>query len=127
MRARAFRAHVFATALIKCRSGATIELNVSWVLHQETGGRHNVELFGTEAGATMNPLKLFRFGKKGEYEIVEPQNVKFDKHVCRQHDWLDAITRKRKPISTLDQALTVQKVLDAIYKSAETGREVRVK
>jgi len=119
----------FATAFIKCRSGATIELNVSWVLHQETGGRHNVELFGTEAGATMNPLKLFRFGrKKGEYEVVEPQNVKVEKkHKCRQHDWLDAVTRKGKPISTLDQALTVQKVLDAIYKSAETGREVRVK
>lgn len=119
----------FASALIKCRSGATIELNVSWVLHQETGGRHNVELFGTEAGATLKPVKLFRFGrKKGEYEVVEPQDVSIkDKHTCRQHDWLDAITRRRKPISTLDQALTVQKVLDAIYKSAETGREVRVK
>ena len=118
----------FATALIKCRNGATIELNVSWVLHQEHANRHNVELCGTEGGATLFPMKMFRYGKrKGEYEVVEPQNVKVaDMRKSRQHDWLDAITRKGKPICTLEQALMVQKILDAIYKSSETGREVRI-
>lgn len=119
----------FATALIKCRNGATIELNVSWVLHQETPNRHNIELHGTEAGATLFPVKLFRFGrKKGEYEVVEPQNVHVeDSRTCRQHDWLDTILRKRKTICTIEQSLVVQKILDAIYKSSETGREVRIR
>ena len=119
----------FATALIKCRNGATIELNVSWVLHQEQGNRHNVELYGTEAGASLFPVKLYRFGKKkGEYEVVEPQDVNVkDKRSSRQHDWLDTITGKRKTICTMQQSLTVQKVLDAIYKSSETGREVRIR
>ncbi len=119
----------FATALIKCRNGATIELNVSWVLHQEQGNRHNVELYGTEAGASLLPMKLYRFGKKkGEYEVVEPQDVNVkDKRSSRQHDWLDTITGKRKTICTMQQSLTVQKVLDAIYKSSETGREVRIR
>lgn len=118
----------FATAMIKCSDGMTIELTVSWVLHQESRGRSNVELFGTEAGACMNPLKLFRFGKvKGEYEVVEPQNVEVkEERDCRQFDWLDTIAGKRESICTLEQALVVQKVLDAIYKSSETGREIRI-
>jgi len=118
-----------ACALIKCRDGATIELNVSWIQHQETPDRMNVELYGTEAGAKLAPTKIFRFGSnKGEYEVVEPQGVKVpDMRKDRAHDWLDMITRKRKSICTLEQALTVQKVLDAVYKSAATGREVRIR
>ena len=118
----------FATALITYENGATLELNVSWVLHQETGGRHNVELFGTEAGATLKPLKMFRFAKKrGEYEVVEPQGVRVpDMRDCRQFDWLDAISGKRPAICTMEQALVTQQVIDAIYRSSETGRQIKL-
>jgi predicted dehydrogenase len=120
----------FATAMIKCSSGATIELNVSWVLHQERE-QNNVELFGTDAGALLYPAKLFRQGKgkaKGEYEIVEPKNVRIkDKRDSRQTDWLDAIAGKRKSICAVEQSLVVQKVLDAIYASSTSGKEVRIR
>lgn len=45
----------FGTALIRFKNGATLQLDASWVLHQEASTRHNVELFGTEAGATIEP------------------------------------------------------------------------
>jgi predicted dehydrogenase len=119
----------FATALVTFENGATLELNVSWVLHQETNGRHNVELFGTEAGASLKPLQIFRFGRnKGEYEVVKPQGVKApEMRDCRQFDWLDAIVGKRQAICTMEQALVTQRLLDAIYRSSETGREVRLR
>ena len=88
-----------------------------------------MELFGTEAGARLNPAKIFRMGKgEGEYEVGEPQNVNIDnRRDSRQFDWLDAIAGKPPPICTAEQALIVQKVLDAFYKSANTGREVRIR
>lgn len=118
-----------AMALIRFRNGATLELNASWVLHQEAGDRNGVELFGEKAGARTHPVKLFRFGKKkGEYEIVEPQHVRVnDRRKNRHADWLDAIHGKRDPICTVEQALTIQKLLDAIYKSSASGREVRIR
>jgi len=119
----------FATGLIKFRNGATLELNVSWILHQEQWDRNNEELYGTKAGAILAPLKLFRASakQKGEYEVVAPQNVKIPhRYENRQFNWLDAILGKDKPLCTLDQALVVQKILDAIYKSSDTGREVRI-
>ena len=119
----------FATGLIKFRNQATLELNVSWVLHQEQGDRHNVELYGTQAGASLIPLKLFRQAKrKGEYEVVVPQNVKIPRR-CenRQFNWLDAIRGKDKPLCTMDQSLVVQRILDAIYASSASGKEVRIR
>jgi len=119
----------FATGLIKFRNQATLELNVSWVLHQEQGDRHNVELYGTQAGASLIPLKLFRQAKrKGEYEVVVPQNVKIPHcYENRQFNWLDAIRGKDKPLCTMDQSLVVQRILDAIYASSASGKEVRIR
>lgn len=120
----------FATALIKLRGGATVSLDVSWALHMETGGDFSVRVFGTEAGAVSGPTaKLCRYGKKkGEYEVVEPQGVKpIYAHANRFHNWLDSILGKDKPCVTIEQALAVQKILDAVYASSATGREVRIK
>lgn len=119
----------FATGLIKFKNDMTLELNVSWVLHQETGDRNNIQLYGTEAGAELAPLKLFRFGKKqGEYEVVQPQNVKIPhRYANRQVNWLDAILGKDKPLCTVEQSLVVQQILDGIYASSASGKEVRIR
>jgi len=118
----------FATGLIKFRNGATLELNVSWILHQEAEDCNNVELFGTEAGAMLAPTRLFRLAKRrGEYEIVTPQNVKIPhRYTTRQANWLDAIMGKDQPLCTLQQSLVVQRILDAIYASSAGGREIRL-
>lgn len=125
----AFDVEDFATALIKFRDGLTIELNVSWILHQEEANRSNVELYGNEAGASFSPLKIYRFvPEKDEYQIAMPRNVPLDhSYANRQANWLDAIVGKDKPLCTVEQALVVQRILDAVYESSETGREVRLR
>ncbi len=119
----------FATALIKFQNGATVELNSSWVLHMDQPNKNNVELFGADGGASVNPLRVFRFGKnKGEYEVVEPQNVKIAyPHMNRFVNWVDVILSNDKPMCTPDESLAVQKILDAVYLSSKSGKEVRIK
>ena len=121
----------FTTGLIHFKNGATVSLEVSWAIHQETANRNNVELFGTEGGAMVNPkAKLFRYSKErqGEYEALEPQDVKVRYPAQdRSVNWLDAILGKDKLCCPVEQALAVQKILDAIYASAKNGgREVRI-
>jgi predicted dehydrogenase len=126
----AFDVDDFATALIKLKSGATVQLDASWALHLPTAGRMQIELFGTRAGAgTIPEAKLYRPAKrKGEYEVAEIQNVKpIHPHHNRHHNWINAILGTEKLACTLEQALAVQSILDAIYASSETGREVRFK
>ena len=40
------------------------------------------------------------------------------------HHFVNVILGREEPCVTLDQVLSVQRVLDAIYRSAATGREV---
>lgn len=118
----------FATALIKLKDGASMTLDVSWAIHQADVNRHNVEVFGTEAGITAFDSRVSRFGKeKGEYEVTVPEKAPVP-HAAdnRFINWIDTILEKAAPVCTLDQALAVQKILDGIYESARTGREVRV-
>ncbi|MFH1569551.1 MAG: Gfo/Idh/MocA family oxidoreductase, partial [Gemmatimonadota bacterium] len=41
------------------------------------------------------------------------------------HEFVNSILEKRAPLATGDQGLKVMKILEGIYKSAATGREVR--
>jgi predicted dehydrogenase len=123
-----FNVDDFAVAHINFKNGATLSLTISWVAHQEVSNRMTAEFYGTEAGATFSPLKLFRPGKVAkEYEVVAPQNVKIPhRFENRQANWMDAILGKDKPLCTMAQTLVVQQILDAVYRSSTTGREVRI-
>jgi predicted dehydrogenase len=41
--------------------------------------------------------------------------------------FIDCLLGKAKPYVKPEESLAVQKILDAIYESSRTGREVRVK
>jgi predicted dehydrogenase len=117
----------FGIAFIRLQGGVTLELQASWAMHMADADRHNVELFGTEAGASVFPANVYRFGKKaGEYETVTPEGVTGPYSGSdRFANWIDVILKQAKPCASMRQALAVQKILDAVYKSAKTRREVR--
>ncbi len=123
-----FNVDDFAAALITLASGATIILKTSWARHQNEDNQRDVELFGTEAGASTFPPKVARFGRRdGEYEVVdiqglEPRYPGMDRMV----NWIDAILGEDQLCCTSEQALTVQKVIDGIYESARTGGDVAI-
>ncbi|MDR1144731.1 MAG: Gfo/Idh/MocA family oxidoreductase [Verrucomicrobiales bacterium] len=119
----------FASAFIRCKNGATVTLDTSWARHQADDNRDNVELYGTEAGATVRPAKIYRYGKNplSKYEVFDLNNTPLAlPHQCRFHNFINALLGKEKLVVTVAQALTVQKILDGIAKSSATGREVRL-
>ncbi len=125
---RQFDVDDFATALIRLEGGATVELSVSWALHQAEKSRRNIELFGTKGGAQLWPFRAGRFGRrKGEYELIEPQGVPVACSAAnRMVNWVDVILGEDEPVCSPEQSLVVQRILDAVYASAHKGREVRV-
>lgn len=124
-----FNVDDFGTAMIRMKNDTTITLDAAWILHQEDPGLAIVKLYGTEGGASTSPAKLFRLGRgRGKYKVMEPRGIKIRyPHCDRFHNWLDAIAKEDELEVKLDQALTVQKILDAIYVSSRTKKEVRIK
>lgn len=117
----------FASALIKFRNGATVTLDVSWACHAEQPNRMNVEIYGENAGASLYPAKVFRAGDISDYDVVT--DVKADlayPHADRFANFTRAVLGEEELCCTIEQALAVQRILDAIYQSAATGREVAI-
>ncbi|MEO6053313.1 MAG: Gfo/Idh/MocA family oxidoreductase [Chthoniobacterales bacterium] len=116
----------FAAGLIRFANGKTVALNVAWACHAEEKNISEVHLFGTEGGATAMEGKLFRpDASTGEYAIVpEPQATMRYPHADRFHNFVNHLHGKEDLCVTLDQALGVQRVLDALETSARTGHEV---
>ncbi|HUX20591.1 MAG TPA: Gfo/Idh/MocA family oxidoreductase [Spirochaetia bacterium] len=124
--------HVFdvddlSGGLLRLEGGVAIQLEAAWARHQEARDEHNVELFGTEGGATVYPARLFQFADDGGYTMSEPRNASPRyPHFNRFHNWIDAILGEAEPECRLEQSFAVQRIIDAIYESAASGREVRL-
>jgi predicted dehydrogenase len=115
-----------SVALIKLKSGRTVLLETSWAGHLEDDGFNGTQLFGTEAGLLVPPLKLFRPGPNGYItESISPKANLVNPN--RMVHFIDCLLGKAKPYVKPAESLAVQKILDAIYRSAQTGREVRLK
>jgi predicted dehydrogenase len=108
------------------KSGRTVNFEVSWAAHTPTDGRENgIDLMGTLAGLALHPARMFRNGASG-YETVHLASLKVPHAEDRMHHFVSCVLENKKPLVSLEESLKVQKILDAIYASSATGKEVRV-
>lgn len=122
---RIFDVEDLAIALIRLRSGRTILLECAWAAHQAMPDYNATHLFGTEAGLSLSPLQLYRPGQSGyATELLVPGAPRVNQN--RMAHFVDCLLGRAEPFVSSAEALAVQKILDAIYRSARLRREVRV-
>jgi predicted dehydrogenase len=115
-----------SVALIKLKSGRTVLLEACWAAHGPLADSNSTQLFGTDAGLSLPPLQIFRqtpAGYSSESVNLLPPRVDTNRMV----HFIDCLIGKAEPYVKPEESLAVQKILDAIYVSASTGREVRIK
>jgi predicted dehydrogenase len=116
----------FSVALVKMKSGRTVLLEVSWAAAVEHPDQTGIHLFGSEAGASTNPLRLFRPGPSGFESIQIPARTDAVPDDRMVH-FIDVVLGRAQTHVPPAESLVVQRVLDAVYASARTGREVRLR
>ena len=101
-------------------------LECSWASNMFTGDESYVRLYGTDAGAILDPPTIFA-NKNGtltdtrlHFEKTEPYNLEVIHFV-------DSIIKNKTPISTGEQGLVTLRILDAMYLSAKSGKQVFLK
>lgn len=124
----AFDVDDLASALIRMRNGATVQLEVAWACHMGDRNRMNVELFGTDAGASMYPARLYRRAPGSEgYQIVDTIDAPPPLAHCeRFHNFINRLLGEEELLVSPQQALVVQRILDAIAESCQTGKSVEL-
>ena len=115
----------FATAMIKLAGGATVLIDAVWAMHNEHKSEMNIEMYGSEGAIDTYGEKLFR-QHGSEYHAIESPDAGplTYPHTSRFHHFVNAILGREELCVSLEQALAVQRVIDAIYASAASGREV---
>ena len=120
-----------ACGLIKFANGATLLLESSWALNIGENEHMVTELYGTRGGLVQRNCDG-GYGFEAELYTEEGESL-FSKKLDRRivgapssyHEFIDSILEDRQPMASAEQGLKVMKILEGIYKSAETGREVR--
>jgi predicted dehydrogenase len=115
-----------SVALIKLKSGRTVLLECSWAAHLPQPDFNSTQILGTEAGLLLPPLQLFRPTEHG-YAVESIKPGAPPTHPNRIVHFIDCILGKAELFISPEESVAVQKILDAIYLSAKSGREVRLR
>lgn len=116
----------FAAAFVKFENGASLYLEASWAANIE-GDEFNSILMGDKAGARLFPLQIYGEAR-GNLVNISPAHIpSVNSHEEEIRRFIQAIREGGPSPIPPEEALNVQKVLDAVYKSSETGRQVRIR
>lgn len=117
----------FAAGFIRFDNGAAISLETSWAINAPMG-TNNVFLAGTKGGMQSNPLTLVQ-EDCGMLINSTPQVNPYAgiaSHSEEIRRFVEAIEKGEPSPVPGEQAILTQRILDAIYRSGSTGKEVQV-
>jgi len=120
----------FAAAFVRFEDGQTLSLEVSWQLHHPTQGEDmQMWLYGTQSGAHWPSSKIITSNLKTKRtQDIQLNGVAngMEAHAYECFKFAEAIAEGGPSPVPAEQSRDVQSILNALYESAETRKEVRI-
>ena len=118
----------FAVAFVRFENDATLILEVSWLLHHNTTGEDaKVWLYGNEGGLEW-PVDLLLQSNYATKQLLTTTlgatKDTMEAHALECVEFANAVAEGLPSPVPAEQSLMVQTILDGIYRSQETGKEV---
>lgn len=125
-----FTVEDLACGMIKFTNGATLIIETSWALNIKQRQELILRLCGTKGGLSQEDVNgeyttTEIFSDEDGYFFTRSLDFTTAPTTSAMFEFVDSILGKRPPIATGDEGIKVMKILDGIYESARTGREVR--
>lgn len=121
-----FEVEDFAAAFVRFAGGAALTIEVSWLLNMLDAETFGVDLHGTEGGVRWPELKIAHVQDGALVDTHITTGTGTNGHKAALAAFADAIRTGGPSPVPAEQSLAVARVLDAVYVSAETGREVQL-
>lgn len=119
----AFNTEDSASGIIHFENGASMLFEVSWA--QNGPGESFTQVFGSKAGFKLDPLTVY--GEELKYLTDnQPSLPKVNLFSAEIEHFLTCLRTGLKPISDLEQAVNMQRILQGIYDSARLHKEVEI-
>ncbi len=113
---------------IGLKTGALVNIEVSWSMIVDDDVYYYY-LFGSEGTASLNPLRVNK-ELHGSHVNLAPVKMESHQHLFKRSyenelkHFLGVVRNVHPVISTGEEAVQRMKTVDAVYKSARTGKEV---
>ena len=117
------------TGLVRFANGATLYLETSWLLNQPEAEVRRTDVYGTTGGASTTPFSILveRGGQLvDETPEVPAGRAGFQGNFLRFQRFLQCIEGEAEPLVKPEESLNVQRIIDALYRSAETAKAVEI-
>ncbi|PYP12194.1 MAG: hypothetical protein DMD56_04770 [Gemmatimonadetes bacterium] len=116
-----------ATALVVCANGVSLSIDVSW-RHMGEAERFWFDLVGTKGSARVQPLRVFK-EMHGTITDVTPtgasgRETPFAQSYRAEWTYFLAVMKGDVNAPPPRDQLALHRVLDAVYRSADEGRDV---
>ena len=121
-----------AFAMIRFENGKSLELAASWAINQAPQQQGTIcRVYGEKAAIevyTPQGAVLYRnFDPKGDAKAHPLKPPKVVSHMALMRHFRECILGKSKPIIGAREGVMLMQMLDAIYKSSESGKSVEIK
>lgn len=120
----------FAAAFVRFENGATLILEVSWLLHHDTPGDDmQMWLYGTEGGSQWPKCEIFssNYQTRQLYDrTLKLTADTLEPHALECVEFARAVAEGRPSPVPAEQSLQVMAILDGIYRSQRERREVEI-
>lgn len=117
-----------ATAMIRFDNGMVLSVETSYSLNTENdSGR--VEIFGDKGGITIDPELVYHgevCSRLADIRFKSPAQFVGTEYATEIHNFISAIEGKEPLKANADDGVWLMKILDAIYESAKTQKEVTI-
>jgi len=120
----------FAAAFVRFENGATLVLEVSWLLHHDTSGEDmQMWLYGTTGGCHWPKCEFLgsNYATRQHYN----RTLKITRDILEPHaqecvEFAQAVANGAPSPVPAEQSLQVMTILDGIYRSQQAGGEVHL-
>ncbi|MFD2612435.1 Gfo/Idh/MocA family protein [Paenibacillus gansuensis] len=119
-----FTVEDLAAGMIRFKNGASLVLESSFALNMKERTVMNVHLYGEAGGLTLFPPTIYQEKHGSLIDTVIPFLDEEDKQEKSISHFIDCCLHGNKPLITAEQGIILQKIINGLYRSAETGESV---
>ncbi len=122
----------FAAGFVRFDNGATLSLEVSWMLHHDTEGRfedRRAWFYGRKAGAEWPACRILSTNNRTQQwydQQLGRTSGGMEPHAAECVAFAEAVAEGKPSPVPAEQSLFVQAILDGLYRSEEAGEEIKL-
>ena len=120
----------FAAAFVRFENGATLVLEVSWLLHHDTQGEDmQMWLYGTQGGSHWPKCEIYSSHNARQQmynRTLQMTRDALEAHAQECVEFAQAVVDGAPSPVPAEQSLQVMTILDGIYRSQAAGGEIRL-